>query len=1148
MKQLETIHIVQFSFFEAESFETRGNLTLLGPNGVGKTSVLDAVQIAMLGAHGTYVAYNSQSVSSKQRRTLKDYCLGTMHSVDGASDNTAATVDTARASLARKRDHAQSYITLVFRDTDSGVSTSAGVCLSATVLEPDHRLRGLYVSPGIELTLEDHLQAFDEGTLPLDWESFEVELQRRAKAAGRTPHVSTHPEAYVEELLHAIQPAARYIDRHAFVRAFKKSMQLKDIENVNDFVRDYLVDAQPINKQAALTQINRFKQLKTLIRETEEQIERLGQISKEHTALRDVHRRRDTIHAVKARLLVEFEQKNVERLTSELADIDRKLADLRPQIASVDEQKNRFALQIEELIEQIARDPASADLEHNNKLRAALQSRLNDNRGRLDEWHFEIRQTLQTLRDTFVDSESDIASTVGHLLQRFDAIATDGSFAETPLLKETLESLRSLQTPITMSLDTAKQTKATAELALKALLGQAKAIAQGAGRLSPSVGAAINIFQEHGIDAQPISALVEIKDRDWQAAIEAFLGRNRESLVVERGKERNAIQLLRQFHEDADWLYDVTVVQPAHLDIAKHRTPAKETVAALIVGRDEIAITYVRQLLGEMRCVKTEADLESYPRALTTDGMMSANGGTRRLRRPDAGHLRIGMKLSSSQQQELYQEVVRAQQVHDQIKRQYGLFAQASDAVRETLKSVSLVSYAEVRTALCDSHAQIATLPDAATIKEPKLVFDLRSKKQQASESHKKLEAQLIELRYQEVTSTTTAAERNRELASSKTNLETLGREHQLAVQAQDFDTELELDLYQEATESQDNRLFVDTCAQIYSKATDRIRIILNRVLPTFSQYLECYNVSLIDERTDWRKAKSWVEASLSKLKDSELIAYKEEADEAIKAAEDAFRQDIAYRLREAIQKLEQGIHQLNKILEVCPAFSGNERYKFVAQPAKAHERIYDFIKHINDREGTSGSLLANTDDARQEILDLLEASASSDAKRLQNPLEDYRLLYNFDLAIYQGAERVDWLSRRIGVASNGEHRVPFYVIAGAALAAAYRHQAGKPNDGAALMLLDEAFYGMDSQNSYATAQFLHNLGLQLIMAGPEADQGKLAPMTNSLYELIRYGADVFCEPTHFTEQMRQLMTSDMPMLHPQLIDEAEKAIVDGKT
>jgi chromosome segregation protein len=54
------------------------------------------------------------------------------------------------------------------------------------------------------------------------------------------------------------------------------------------------------------------------------------------------------------------------------------------------------------------------------------------------------------------------------------------------------------------------------------------------------------------------------------------------------------------------------------------------------------------------------------------------------------------------------------------------------------------------------------------------------------------------------------------------------------------------------------------------------------------------------------------------------------------------------------------------------------------------------------------------------------------------------------------------------------------------------------------MMLLDEAFYGMDSNNMEATAAFLRALGLQLIMAGPEKDISQFIPILGSYYEIQR--------------------------------------------
>jgi chromosome segregation protein len=88
-------------------------------------------------------------------------------------------------------------------------------------------------------------------------------------------------------------------------------------------------------------------------------------------------------------------------------------------------------------------------------------------------------------------------------------------------------------------------------------------------------------------------------------------------------------------------------------------------------------------------------------------------------------------------------------------------------------------------------------------------------------------------------------------------------------------------------------------------------------------------------------------------------------------------------------------------------------------------------------------------------------------------------------------------------------------------------------------MLLDEAFYGVDDQNTFATAEFLKSLGLQLVMAAPDNDRSKLLSLVDSYYELSRYGTDVFPEHVVVKEPARKLMQSDMPVRNPELLQRA---------
>jgi len=143
MKHLIAVHLVQFSFWDYETFVlSNGGTAFIGPNGAGKTSLVDAVQIALIGANGNSMQFNAQSVHANAR-SLRDYALGTMRSGDGD-----ASLQT------RKRDEATSYITLVFQDEVSGETCSAGLAMESSAKMRDEVILGLFVLPGVMLTLD----------------------------------------------------------------------------------------------------------------------------------------------------------------------------------------------------------------------------------------------------------------------------------------------------------------------------------------------------------------------------------------------------------------------------------------------------------------------------------------------------------------------------------------------------------------------------------------------------------------------------------------------------------------------------------------------------------------------------------------------------------------------------------------------------------------------------------------------------------------------------------------------------------------------------------------------------------------------------------------------------------------------------------
>src|SRR5690242_11661715 len=100
MKLLESIALVQFFLYEREDLAIGRNTAFLGPNGTGKSALMDAIQTVMLAADGNRMHFNAAGEGKVRARSLRDYCLG-------ATDQNVC------------RTQANTYIDLVFRDEET---------------------------------------------------------------------------------------------------------------------------------------------------------------------------------------------------------------------------------------------------------------------------------------------------------------------------------------------------------------------------------------------------------------------------------------------------------------------------------------------------------------------------------------------------------------------------------------------------------------------------------------------------------------------------------------------------------------------------------------------------------------------------------------------------------------------------------------------------------------------------------------------------------------------------------------------------------------------------------------------------------------------------------------------------------------------
>ena len=110
--KLSSITLVNWYLTNPIQLQIKGNTALLGANGAGKSSIIDAAQTVLFGGNQNYIKLNASSSDKKNDRDLKSYCLGTYDPQD----------DQDITNVFRLRDECYSYLGLTFENNKGSMS------------------------------------------------------------------------------------------------------------------------------------------------------------------------------------------------------------------------------------------------------------------------------------------------------------------------------------------------------------------------------------------------------------------------------------------------------------------------------------------------------------------------------------------------------------------------------------------------------------------------------------------------------------------------------------------------------------------------------------------------------------------------------------------------------------------------------------------------------------------------------------------------------------------------------------------------------------------------------------------------------------------------------------------------------------------
>lgn len=279
------------------------------------------------------------------------------------------------------------------------------------------------------------------------------------------------------------------------------------------------------------------------------------------------------------------------------------------------------------------------------------------------------------------------------------------------------------------------------------------------------------------------------------------------------------------------------------------------------------------------------------------------------------------------------------------------------------------------------------------------------------------------------------------------------------------------------------SRESIENAAQVAAgNANQRVGTLVTRLKdPVMASSFAFYYEQAANKLTD-RRGRNLAEALAAQ---QQTIHEQEQVvnDKTISLFKEIIHNELVRVLREQVYQLEEMMKRINRILG--ERTFGRTRYRFNCKVVDGCRELVETIRRLSAFDEQAQQRLQEFFEDHQDAIVNTEPGAVPD-------LLDYRNWYRFEMKVSTqrdqepGAELT--MDRSVkAVGSGGEQAVPNYLLV---LTIAYFLYRGSHQKRMRLMplLFDEAFYGIDAQRRDQLLAFADDLGLQLMVASPDQD------------------------------------------------------------
>ncbi len=1093
MKQLTRIRLINWHLFENAAISCNGTTYFIGVNGAGKSTILDAIQFALVGGQRE-VKFN-QAALAGGKRTLASYVRGEL----------------GTEGQRFLRDDATGVVALEFRNPDNSYFVHGAVIdayadgrapevmyfiVNNAALDDGWFFRESPISPSAGACGTGG-KLFDTRAFKRHLEHFALPTGGRAQAFGRL-------EDYRFHLLNRLGQL-----KDTFPAKIVKGLAFSPLINIREFVHNYLLDENLVDVktlQDQLETLRHFEALAANVRERIAALDHIEELDQERVANRrrrltngHIQRRArgDTHLAQLKRFRLELEEARVElsraALKRDILDQDLKRARQALLDAQVALQTDATALREKELRDKIA------SLENEARALAEREARVTETLARevqdaqiLRQCLVKDRMSIPPSLDEFIQSDQSVDCIVrlqadleilGHTFAEQNALLGEQSRR----LRDEAEQLqREIVQLRTGDRDASYEAEAPEAARLRRLL-----------RAELGLGADEAVF---------LCTVLQIPDESWQDAVEGVLGNTRFNLLVPPEHYDAAMRLYRE-RRHADNLHGVGLPDIERILSRTGQTGVSQNLSGLaseVQTQHAGARALVDLLLGHAVKCDTLDQLREHRTAITRECFLRRNYTTSHMNPRVYRRWFIGDRAVPRQieQREARLEEIRAEllALQDQASALRERLALTRDKTRlyfDLERDLDELASLPVRT------AQLAALQDELSRLDTQTIEALRAQVDARRAQADGLQAELSELDKHIGGVDMRAKTLNDE------TIPTVEREADQAAQSalaflRFEQAEDALDEVNKEYERRRERQPLETVLQNATRYESEYQSAETRSRDRLREAKQAYSLKYDFGYDEDEDAARYVRER-DKYMQSELPQYEERITAQRKLAEQELVENFIHRLREQIEDARQQLGHLNTTL--AGLRFGGERFEFITRPEPTLRPVYDMV--MDSQEVLGKSLFES--DFRQKhqqgwdvLFEHLTVGQAGDAAVELRQLQDYRNYLQYDIRIHYPNGDHALLSQINAKKSGGETTTPFYVAMAASFAQAYRLNQPRASDTIRLALFDEAFSKMDTARTASALKFMVETQLQVLLATPPDKATGLLPYVDCVRTVVR--------------------------------------------